>query len=436
MAKNKNLEDVELSTMTKNNKLEEIELFPITNNLPTFETSDTDKDFSPEVAEKGSSLKQGFPISLSLKWVLSVHGIEYIQLYLWFIKDWSWCTMRWVYVGIISGSLAMIWSILLLFLSLGAHLYGEAFLAVGMICWLSAQFIWMIGEFWNENFLDDGEDFYQACLKTARGFAASSSLILLFYFLILLPSGFFDWERRTNKLALRLSHDAPPPRFPSIFKTFREYETLHLLFWAIKDMCWIFDLPEYYAIGYIPTLILNVDLLYLYATHLNQYIDFWHCFLCFIWVLSNGVWAYGEMEDENPNDGINISDEDWDAFNWPSFPDNLYFQDRYIACWIFCLGPVIMFSFYLHWVYITMYRPPLEELLVEWRDQSEQFPINALTDSSSKDVELSIHKTVRFTSFTELQLNSSSSDLDDGKTTDLDEVSSLSSKKTSKVMAM
>jgi hypothetical protein len=63
---------------------------------------------------------------------------------------------------------------------------------------------------------------------------------------------------------------------------------------------------------------------------------------------------------------------------------------RYVADWIFCLVPTILVAFYSHWIYISIYRPPLEELLVDFPRSDSSGSINAgLANHSSNSMELS-----------------------------------------------
>jgi len=353
----------------KPKQLTEIELFPLTSRLPTYDVASIpdDKFGLPKLAKPGNSIKQGHHIAISTAWLTSVDGLESVQLYLWLIKDWSWCMLHWVYPGIVCGTAAVILSVILLFLSLGTGLYSEAYVATAMLLWLGANYLWMLGEFINENWLDDPEEvFYLDCLEIAKVFAMAATSMLALYFFLLMPVGFFEQERRNNPLMVRLLDDSPTPRFKYLFPTFRDYETIHLLFWAVKDTCWIFNWKYAYALGFVPTLLLNVDLTYLYATHKNQFGEMIHSIILGLWVLSNGVWAYGEMIAETPPEGVSddelIPEEDWDTFDWPWLPlSNTAFRHRYAAGWIFVLTLVIVVVYYIHWILISIYRPPIEQ---------------------------------------------------------------------------
>lgn len=73
---------------------------------------------------------------------------------------------------------------------------------------------------------------------------------------------------------------------------FRKIENLHILFWLIKDLCW---LMEYRVIGMfmiIPTLFISI-----YFTFKNYKIpaELFHNLAIAIWIMTNSAWMISEF---------------------------------------------------------------------------------------------------------------------------------------------
>jgi len=298
-------------------------------------------------AARGNSIRQGPHRSLTWRWVVSVHGIEYMQLSLWLVKDWAW-SQYWMYPAMICGVLALVTSVVLMIIAAREAVVSEAILSLGTMLWLLGNFVWMVGEFWEDDVIADpeeGEAFYNKMYVASRYIQLTASIWFFLYFWVFLPLNVF-WEEQGSYLLTALNHNSPKPRF---FKTFRDYESLHLFLWALKDLMWVWDLPAGYVILILPTMILHLDLLWLFASHLDQFIDFGHYGVLFFWLLANACWAFGELDREGAS-GDKVPDSDWDTYEWPSIPENRDLWPRYFAGWMFFFAGVSLVVFYWYWL--------------------------------------------------------------------------------------
>lgn len=81
----------------------------------------------------------GFTTPLTINWFYSIIGAEYCHIYFWLIKDLSWM-QSWLYLSIFFGSLALIWSFLILYHSLRTFNWHELWNFTALFMWLFANF--------------------------------------------------------------------------------------------------------------------------------------------------------------------------------------------------------------------------------------------------------------------------------------------------------
>ncbi len=76
-----------------------------------------------------------------------------------------------------------------------------------------------------------------------------------------------------------------------LWQKIKSYESLHIVFWLIKDSCWMLELKWLGIIMVIPTLIIAVIIAFITRktvdVHLNLAILFWIC--------ANSFWMYIEF---------------------------------------------------------------------------------------------------------------------------------------------
>jgi len=309
-----------------------------------------------EYAPSGWCVKEGPEEPLTPEWLISIAGLEGVQYYLWLGKDWSWSQITWVYPGLIFGCLSLMWMTALLIGTIYMRMFADFWLTFGMLLWLLANFWWMVGEFWSENFIDDDDEadlLYARHLSVARVLSTCALVWQLTYFLILRPCNIPADDRR-NPILVNLNDRSPRPRFPWLFRDFRDYENLHLLLWTLKDCMWIWGHFELYVLAFVPTFILSVDIVWIYATHKACYVDFAHSFFGLLWVCANGVWAMAELLYEEPSEDAGLLTEDEEeSFSWPYLPHNSILYPRYVVGWMFFIQGLFILLFYIQWSILT-----------------------------------------------------------------------------------
>ncbi len=82
----------------------------------------------------------GITNPLTLRWFFSIIGSEYCHIYFWIVKDLAW-VQNWRRVSIIFGSLALAWSIVILYHSLRTLNWHEIWNFI-------ASFLWLFANFW------------------------------------------------------------------------------------------------------------------------------------------------------------------------------------------------------------------------------------------------------------------------------------------------
>lgn len=71
----------------------------------------------------------------------------------------------------------------------------------------------------------------------------------------------------------------------------RKYENLHIVFWLIKDTCWMLELRWLGVLMIVPTLIIAVLIAYATRKTVDLYINLGILF----WICANSTWMYIEF---------------------------------------------------------------------------------------------------------------------------------------------
>lgn len=72
----------------------------------------------------------------------------------------------------------------------------------------------------------------------------------------------------------------------------RKKENLHIVFWLIKDFCWISDFKTAGMVMVAPTLILAI---YLTIRSRKNQADLFHNIAVTFWISANSIWMTGEF---------------------------------------------------------------------------------------------------------------------------------------------
>ena len=78
----------------------------------------------------------------------------------------------------------------------------------------------------------------------------------------------------------------------SIFKNIREYENLHIVFWLIKDTCWVMTWRLAGMSMIFPTLFVAVHLAWKSRKNTNE---LFHNVAVCLWICANATWMTGEF---------------------------------------------------------------------------------------------------------------------------------------------
>eukprot|EP00977_Amphora_coffeiformis_P025325 scaffold19245_cov199-Amphora_coffeaeformis.AAC.20 len=181
---------------------------------------------------------------------------------------------------------------------------------------------------------------------------------------------------------------------------FRIYASLHFYTWVLKDCMWAWELPLAYFAAFLLTICLNVDLLCRFARHgRNQhqaqlqlgaqqrasqqstthdntiltndvYIDFWNYVVILLWVVANGLWAFGELVANAA-----ATQDQFRRYTWPQWQviHGATFQFRYAAGWVFLAAALVLTVFYTHWMIRTLQkRLPQFETVTDDHQAREQ----------------------------------------------------------------
>ena len=187
----------------------------------------------------------------------SVRGSENLLIYIWIAKDLSW-TQNWYYPAFIFGGIALFASFLMICRSFMSRNVEEIWHGVAQLMWLFANFWWMSHDLYNSEY-PYSELAYQTRKNQARHIMESALIWLAVWYLIVRPADLFPVRQADSS---RYDDADLHPRF-SYFKTWRQYENIHVLFWLGKDYAWA-SLSSVLWVGFsIPTILIAIDFCYI-----------------------------------------------------------------------------------------------------------------------------------------------------------------------------
>lgn len=82
-----------------------------------------------------------------------------------------------------------------------------------------------------------------------------------------------------------------------LFEKIKKFESLHIVFWLIKDSCWMFEFKWLGILMVIPTLIIAGIIVYISRKTNDIYLNFSILF----WILANSFWMYCEFFNYGEN---------------------------------------------------------------------------------------------------------------------------------------
>ena len=243
------------------------------------------------VSDRGICWIHAPTIPLSISYVLSIRGSENMHLYLWILKDLAW-TQEWYYPSWIFGSLAVLWSLWLLLYALYDRATDEAFVRMGVLIWIFGNWWWITGEVHDWKYPEETPIYDERTTQTGYILNAGLCWLAVFY-LFVRPFKLFHADNQ--EMLVRYDTTGLPPRLPWLFKTWRDYENMHVLFWMGKDCAWANNKAGMWIVFTAPTIAMAFEFMYCSFFRKHLLVDHAHYCAMFIWVTANAVWAGGEL---------------------------------------------------------------------------------------------------------------------------------------------
>lgn len=242
------------------------------------------------------------------------NGLSQIHIYVWILKDLAWASNMY-YLGISAGTAAV--SFILILAVACRHDAEEVFANFVLFLWIFGNFLWMSGEITipplgmdaktdDNNFHDDGTTFFgddAINAAAAMGLFIVALVLITLYYSVLSPRKYLT----THPIVIEYYERAGvKPRFPNLFRSMRQYEYLHMLFWIGKDLAWNRLWPVPWGIFFVLTFAVGAD--FVYITYQKGYwVDCAHYSAQFLWVLANFAWGLGEQFFKGYDNAIPLS---------------------------------------------------------------------------------------------------------------------------------
>mmetsp|Transcript_3067 Transcript_3067/g.3539 ORF Transcript_3067/g.3539 Transcript_3067/m.3539 type:complete len:169 (-) Transcript_3067:70-576(-) len=166
---------------------------------------------------------------------------------------------------------------------------------------------------------------------------------------------------------------------------------------------WVYGSAAGYAIGFMITLTLTTDIIWILWRHSGQWVELFHYFTLFLWIFANGTWAIGELLIENPNDD-EIPQSAYENYTFipPESEYMNFFWGRNVAGYFFMFAAMNLIAFYTYWICCATIHPiPLEELgfddsfapirtQAQVRNENESIQIQDYKHQPAPELELTI----------------------------------------------
>jgi hypothetical protein len=196
---------------------------------------------------------------LSNVWYYSLRGIENGLVYFWIAKELAWA-QQWYVCQFLYGIIAMLFSLMLLWRATASFNFEDSWQKIAEFLWLFANFWWLSGErhdLHNPNLVPVNE------IRTneSKHILEATICWLGIYYMFLKPYDIF----LSDSVAEKYDDAGLHPRF-SYFKSWRQYENIHVLFWIGKDYAWLTCNKVLWIIFLIPTLLIALDFVFTTGT--------------------------------------------------------------------------------------------------------------------------------------------------------------------------
>lgn len=299
---------------------------------------------------------------------LSERGLDNVHIYLWITKDLCW-VQSWLIPGFTIGGMACLYA---LFLTFRAAFWrkniGEFWIKMAETMWLFSNFWWMVGELHDDHYgyFDDGDKSIVDKHTLEAGIIFICTLVWIsLYYIILKPLHLLEETKEEQLQAINNDPTALlEPRFSFFFKTWSEYESVHVFFWVGKDTAWNWWIQSMWLVFLVPTLLIGFDFVYLTLRSRGLVIDHAHYFAQFMWVLANTVWAGGEFW---------ITPDMDSAIPFTRFSSDARHTSRWYSSWVVLGAYLPLVAMYVLWFYYTWWGTiPTNKAEVESRGKEEE----------------------------------------------------------------
>jgi hypothetical protein len=276
---------------------------------------------------------------LELNYFFSVRGQDGFHIYLWILKDLSW-VQAWYWPGLIFGTLTLTWSAFMLWRAFYRKSLDEVWTHSAQFLWLFGNFLWMQGELHDNHYPNDTSIYNERADQAGYIFITALLWISIYYCL-------------AKPFNLSSSHEinAPynttgfKPRFSSLFRSWREYENVHILFWIGKDCFWCWYVNYMWVLFWIPTLLVAFDFCLVSLRGKNMIIDHAHYVAQLLWVSANAVWGLGEFWFSVNHDS---------ALVMTAWNRDIRLTFRWYSAWVVVSAFVPLVLLYLIWIPSTL----------------------------------------------------------------------------------
>lgn len=237
----------------------------------------------------------------SLKYYSTENGISNLYVYWWIAKDLAWydhCNdfslfhnpilsraQGWYWPAHIFGALSLLWQAYILFRSMQKWNLEDVWINVTFLLWLFGHFWWMDGDLHDAQYPNENQIYDQRTRQTGYIFIFASIWISMYY-LLLKPLHLLGDSTSHDPVIANLNW-----RFQFYFKSWKEYENAHSLFWILKDTAWNWWIPPMVVVFFIPTFLLSIDFVWVTLWVKHGLIDHAHYCAGLLWLCSASAWV-------------------------------------------------------------------------------------------------------------------------------------------------
>lgn len=328
-----------------------------TSQLGVWKRNDTNSENNMEAPHRADNLEHGASgicwlnpphTKWSLSYYLSESGLDNLHIYFWITKDLCW-VQSWLLPGLIIGALACLYALFLIFrAAYWRRNIGEFWIKMSEFLWLFANYWWMIGELHDDHYgyFDDHEKSIVDRHTKEAGVVFICTLVWIsLYYVVLKPMRFLE-ESPEKSVNAASDSTSLHPRFSFFFKTWHEYENIHIFFWVGKDTAWNWWLQPMWLVFFVPTLLIGLDFVYLTLRSKHMMIDHAHYSAQFLWVFANAVWAGGEFWiTPNHDSAIPLS----------RFSAEARHTSRWYSGWVVSAAYIPLAALYVLWIRYTFF---------------------------------------------------------------------------------